>query len=150
MKAAEKTLQNRLENGGGHTGWSQAWIINFWAQLGMGNEALAAIETLFTHSTLPNLLDNHPPFQIDGNFGALAAIIRMLAQSEIGEDGNVHVKLLPALPDAPAWQSGNVTGIQLKGDYILNFNWKNGVVDRVNCIAGPNADRNARIIIEKK
>lgn len=148
--ACKKTLEKRLSNGGGHTGWSQAWIINFRAQLGQGNEALDAIEKILTHSTLPNLLDNHPPFQIDGNFGALAAIIRMLVQSEIGEDGNVHVKLLPALPDNPAWKQGSVRGIKIKGDYTISFNWVNGKIDRVNCIAGPNADKNARVCLEKK
>lgn len=145
-EAAKKTLEKRLKNGGGHTGWSQAWIINFRAQLEQGDEALEAIEKILTHSTLPNLLDNHPPFQIDGNYGALAAIIRMLVQSEIGEDGNVHVKLLPALPSDPAWKKGSVSGVRIKGDYICNFTWKNGKPDKVEFIPGPNADKNAKVI----
>ena len=128
-EAAKKTLEKRLMNGGGHTGWSQAWIINFYAQLGMGDEALSSVVKLFKNSTLPNLLDNHPPFQIDGNFGALAGILRMIVQSEF-VDGKVNVKLLPALPSEPAWQNGSVRGIALKGGYTLDFEWKNGTVVR--------------------
>ena len=127
-EACKKTLKKRLENGGGHTGWSQAWIINFRAQLEQGNEALEALTKLLQNSTLPNLLDNHPPFQIDGNFGSLAAVIRMLVQSEFDAHGNVRVKLLPALPDNPAWQSGHVRGIALKGGYTIDFEWKDGKV----------------------
>ena len=125
-EACKKTLKKRLENGGGHTGWSQAWIINFYAQLAMGNEALSSIVKLFQHSTLPNLLDNHPPFQIDGNFGALAGIIRLLVQSEFDDEGNVRVKLLPALPSEAAWQSGRVRGLAIKGGYTIDFEWKEG------------------------
>ena len=127
-EAAKKTLAKRLSNGGGHTGWSQAWIINFYAQLGMGDEALSSIIKLFQHSTLPNLLDNHPPFQIDGNFGALAGMLRLLVQSEFDDQGNVNVKLLPALPDEPAWQTGHVRGLAIKGGYTLDLEWKNGKV----------------------
>ncbi len=127
-EAAKKTLAKRLSNGGGHTGWSQAWIINFYAQLGMGDEALSSIIKLFQHSTLPNLLDNHPPFQIDGNFGALAGILRLLVQSEFDDSGKVHVKLLPALPSEPEWQSGRVRGLCIKGGYTIDFEWKEGKV----------------------
>ena len=127
-EACKKTLQKRLANGGGHTGWSQSWITNFRAQLEQGNEALESLVKLFTHSTLPNLLDNHPPFQIDGNFGALAAVCRMLIQSDFDSNGNVHVKLLPALPDEPAWQSGHVHGMAIKGGWTIDFEWKDGVV----------------------
>ncbi len=126
--ACKKTLEKRLSAGGGHTGWSQAWIINFYAQLGMGDEALSSIIKLFKKSTLPNLLDNHPPFQIDGNFGALAGILRLLVQSEMSEEGTVTVKLLPALPSEPEWQSGHVRGIAIKGGYTLDFEWKEGKV----------------------
>ena len=129
--ACIKTLEKRLSNGGGHTGWSQAWIINFWTQLGQGNKALDSIVKLLNHSTLPNLLDNHPPFQIDGNFGTLAAVLRMLVQSEIDEDGIVSVKLLPALPEQSEWQQGSVRGIVLKGGLYIDFNWKNGKVQEI-------------------
>ena len=135
-EACKKTLQKRLSNGGGHTGWSQAWIINFYAQLGMGDEALSSIIKLFQHSTLPNLLDNHPPFQIDGNFGTLAGIIRLLVQSEFEEDGNINVKLLPALPKESAWQSGCIRGVAIKGGYTIDFEWKDGKVESYHLIPG--------------
>jgi len=127
-EAAKKTLKNRLENGGGHTGWSQAWIINFRAALHQGNEALDAIVTLLTHSTLPNLLDNHPPFQIDGNFGTLAAVMRMLIQCESEKDGTVNVQLLPALPNNKAWSCGSVKGLRIKGGFLIDFEWKDGKI----------------------
>ncbi len=138
-QAAKKTLKKRLENGGGHTGWSQSWIINFRAQLEQGNEALESLVKLFTHSTLPNLLDNHPPFQIDGNFGSLAAVYRMLVQSEFDENGNVIVKLLPALPDEKAWQSGVVYGLAIKGGWTIDFEWKDGKIVRQELHPGKNA-----------
>lgn len=135
-EACKKTLKKRLENGGGHTGWSQSWIINFRAQLEQGNEALEALTKLLTHSTLPNLLDNHPPFQIDGNFGSLAAVIRMLVQSEFDGQDNVVVKLLPALPDNPAWQCGHVRGVAIKGGYTIDFEWRDGKVIKYELHSG--------------
>ena len=138
-QAAKKTLQKRLQNGGGHTGWSQSWIINFRAQLEQGNEALDSLVKLFTHSTLPNLLDNHPPFQIDGNFGSLAAVYRMLLQSDFDEEGNVIVKLLPALPDEKAWQCGKVRGLSIKGNWTIDFEWKNGKIVSQELHPGRNA-----------
>ncbi|MCR4954363.1 MAG: glycoside hydrolase family 95 protein [Treponema sp.] len=138
-EACKKTLKKRLENGGGHTGWSQSWIINFRAQLEQGDEALDALIKLFTHSTLPNLLDNHPPFQIDGNFGSLAAVIRMFVQSQINDDGTVTVKLLLALPTEPAWQNGSVRGVAIKGGWTLDFTWKDGKVCEYKLNPGQNA-----------
>ncbi len=147
IKAAEKTLEKRLSNGGGHTGWSQAWIINFWAQLEKGDKALDAIVKLLTHSTLPNLLDNHPPFQIDGNFGTLAAVIRMLVQSNFDDKGNVQVKLLPALPDQKEWQSGECRGIRIKGGYTIDFNWEQGKIINYKINPGNNCIAKEKIII---
>lgn len=146
-EACKKTLKKRLENGGGHTGWSQSWIINFRAQLQQGDEALEAIVKLLTNSTLPNLLDNHPPFQIDGNFGSLAAILRMLVQSEVNEDGTVSVKLLPALPSEKAWQTGSVKGIGIKGGYNISFDWKNGKPENVVVTAGKNGISRNKVLI---
>ena len=124
--AAERTLRRRISFGGGHTGWSQAWIINFWASLLRGDEAGEAVRNILLRSTLPNLLDSHPPFQIDGNFGALAGILRMLVQSELSAGGKARIRLLPALPSAPEWQNGELEGVRVKGGGAISFRWRDG------------------------
>ncbi len=91
--AAEKTLERRLENGGGHTGWSKAWIILFFARLWKKEKAYKNLQELLSEATLDNLMDNHPPFQIDGNFGGACGILEMIVQ-----DYQDVVYLLPALP----------------------------------------------------
>lgn len=118
-EAAKKTLERRLEHGGGHTGWSRAWILNHYAKLWDGEQAYQNLIQLFAKSTYPNLFDKHPPFQIDGNFGAAAGIIEMLVQSS-----ETRIVLLPALPKT--WKNGRICGICVKGGGIIQVEWKEG------------------------
>lgn len=132
-EACRKVMERRGDNG---TGWSLAWKINFAARLGEGDHALRLLKMQlnpvapeidswqFTGGTYPNLFDAHPPFQIDGNFGAASGIIEML----IGYGENGEFTPLPALPSE--WESGKIEGVRLRGGKVLNMEWSGGKVSK--------------------
>lgn len=126
--AARVTLERRLQNGGGHTGWSRAWIINMYARLWDGEKCHENLLQLLKKSTLPNLLDNHPPFQIDGNFGAVAAMAEMLIQAKEN-----RVVLLPALPKE--WEEGSVYGLCAYGGAEYSMVWEKCQLKQVTVYA---------------
>lgn len=119
-RASAVTLQRRQTAGGGHTCWNRAWLLNLHARLRNADECAEDLEQLLAHSTLPNLLNTHPPFQIDGNFGGSTGILEMLVHSH--EDG--IIRLLPACP--AAWRRGRFRGFRARGGFELELGWEDG------------------------
>ncbi len=117
--ASRATLIRRLIHGGGHTGWSRAWITNMWARLFDSDMVYENLQKLLAYSTNSNLFDSHPPFQIDGNFGGASGITEAIIQSHSNE-----INLLPALPSE--WQSGEISGVIAKGGFEVSIKWDNG------------------------
>ena len=129
--AARKTLEYRLANGGGYTGWSRAWIALLWVRLGEGSKWEECLRELYANSTFPNLMDNHPSkhgpvFQMDGNSGMLAAMAECLVQIIYEGMKPQAVSLLPALP--PSWQSGSVMGLRLPGGASADILWEKEIL----------------------
>ncbi|MBR6874391.1 MAG: glycoside hydrolase family 95 protein [Ruminococcus sp.] len=139
--AARATLERRLAHGGGHTGWSRAWIINHWARLHEGEKVYENIAALLAHSTSRNLFDMHPPFQIDGNYGGSAGIAEALIQSQ----GKV-IDLLAALP--AEWSEGSFRGLCARGGFEVSAKWQNCTLTEAEIT--PRADGLCRLVCPEK
>jgi alpha-L-fucosidase 2 len=126
-KAARVLLERRLSFGGGQTGWSRAWVVNFWDHLDDGKQAYGSLQVMIRQSTFPKLMDTHPPglFQIDGNLGAANGMLEALVQSRWTPE-TIQVELLPAVP--AQWAEGSVKGLRVRGGAAVNMRWKDGKI----------------------
>ena len=129
-RAARVALERRLANEGGHTGWSRSWTACLYARLGLADRAWEHVQRLILDFATDSLLDLHPPriFQIDGNFGGVAAMLEMILQSYGGE-----LHLLPALP--AAWANGSCRGLRARGGYQIDMEWRDGLLQRAELTA---------------
>lgn len=141
--AVIKAVDGRIANGGAGTGWSRAWTIGMFARFSDGEKAYENFHAILAKSTLDNLWDNHPPFQIDGNFGATAAIAEMLLHSHNGE-----IKLLPAVPYR--WKDISVKGLRARGDYTVDITRANGELATATIHAGNKSTGELRVVYQDK
>lgn len=133
FEAAKNTLSYRLKHGGGHTGWSRAWLACFASRLLEGEALAEHVEKLILNCIQDNLLDLHPPFQIDGNFGIAEAILEAIVQERKGK-----IYLLPALPER--WRDGKLRGYCLKGNVKLSMEWKQSEIVSLELITPENRE----------
>lgn len=134
-KAAAAALERRMAAKGGHTGWSRAWVACLYARLGQGDKAFEHVQHLITDFATDTLMDLHPPriFQIEGNFGGVAAVVEMLLQSYYEE-----LHFLPALPKA--WPTGAVRGLRARGGYTVSLAWHGGKMTRAEVVSRKNGE----------
>jgi alpha-L-fucosidase 2 len=142
-KAARTSLERRLSFGGGQTGWSRAWVVNYWDHLHDAKQAYESLQVMFRQSTFPNLMDTHPPglFQIDGNLGAANGMLEAVVQSRWTPEAT-EVELLPALPEQ--WPEGSINGVRIRGGAALDMHWKAGKIVALELHA--NSDGAIRLI----
>jgi alpha-L-fucosidase 2 len=129
-EAAKVSMNAR---GDGATGWSKAWKINIWARLHDGNRAYKLLREMIQGNVYDNLLDAHPPFQIDGNFGYASGVCEMLIQSHMGQ-----IHLLPALPQA--WPNGEIMGIRARGGFEVDMKWNEGELTQAVILSDKGSD----------
>jgi alpha-L-fucosidase 2 len=142
-KAARISLERRLSFGGGQTGWSRAWVMNYWDHLHDANQAYQSLQVMLRQLTFPNLMDTHPPglFQIDGNLGAANGMLEAIVQTRWTPEAT-EVELLPALPEQ--WPEGSINGVRIRGGAALNMHWKAGKIVALELHA--NSDGAIRLI----
>jgi len=134
--AAKRTIQYRIDHGGAGPGWSRAWIISFYARLLDKKAVQEHIDLFLQRSVYGNLLDIHPPFQIDGNFGFTAGVAEALLQSHEG-----LLRILPALPDQ--WKEGSIKGFKARGNITVDILWKEGKLQQ--CILTAQTSKKVKI-----
>lgn len=138
LKACEKALSIRAENGSGHTSWSCAWFILLYARLRKGQHAFEFVKKFCQYSLEQNLLSSHPPFQIDGNFGFTAGVAEMLLQSH-----SDYIEVLPAIPDE--WCEGSFNGLKARGNVIVDAKWASHKVHTLTITANHSGDYTIKV-----